>query len=169
MNEFENLVSQIKQEPIVLDCGTTVDEWKGETFRITKTTKGVLYHTFGGYSVFCTPEIQSLYGTLSDYVERKHIYEKLEGQEKENVELALSALSYCLSLPSFVCGDAEFLFDTARYIVKYINKIYENAMSAELNVESSSDNEKNIAFKNAYIEGEKLVDHIRKEFDKIEE
>lgn len=167
--DFEILVGKIKNEPIALDCGTTVDEWKGDTFRITKTTTGVLYHTYGGYSVFCTPEIQSLYGTLADYVEQKHIYEKLDGQEKENVELVLSALSYCLSLPSFVCGDANFLFNIAGYIVKYINDTFDNAMNAELKEETEEDIKKNIAFKSAIIEGENLFEQLREELDNTPE
>ena len=41
LREYESLVGQIKHEPVVLDCGKEIDEWSGDTFRITKTNKGV--------------------------------------------------------------------------------------------------------------------------------
>jgi hypothetical protein len=167
LREYESLVGQLKHEPIVLDCGKEVDEWAGETFRITKTTTGVLYHTYGGYSVFCTPNIKSLYETLCDYVDNKDEYAKLEGEDRDNHELALSALSYCINLPSFVCSDAGFLYDTAGHIVKYIREMSEQLLNAPLREETPEDLQANEEFRQATLATKELVDEISKEVEEI--
>lgn len=167
LREYESLVGQLKHEPIVLDCGKEVDEWAGETFRITKTTTGVLYHTYGGYSVFCTPNIKSLYETLCGYVDNKDEYAKLEGEAKENIELCLSALSYCISLPSFVCGDANFLFDTAGHVITYLREMSDKLLNAELKEETAEDLELNAAYRDAELGMRNLVDQISEEVKEI--
>ena len=167
LREYESLVGQLKHEPIVLDCGKEVDEWAGETFRITKTTTGVLFHTYGGYSVFCTPNITSLYKTLVNYVEKKDEYAKLEGEAKEIHELSLSALAYCVNLPSFVCSDEAFLYDTAGHIVKYLREIQDQLLNAPLHEETPEDLQTNEEFRQATLATKELVDEISKEVEEI--
>lgn len=167
LREYESLIGQLRHEPIVLDCGKEVDEWAGETFRITKTTTGIMYHTYGGYTVFCTPNIKSLYETLCDYVDNKDEYAKLEGEAKENLKLTLSALSYCISLPSFVCGDANLLFDTASNIVKYLREVSDKLLNAELKEETAEDLELNAAYRDAELGMRNLVDQIGEEVEEI--
>ena len=167
LREYESLIGQLRHEPIVLDCGKEVDEWAGETFRITKTTTGVMYHTYGGYTVFCTPNIKSLYETLCDYVDNKDEYAKLEGEAKENHELTLSALSYCISLPSFVCSDANLLFDTAGSIVTYLREMSDKSLNAVLKEETAEDLELNAAYRDAELGMRDLVDQISEEVEEI--
>jgi hypothetical protein len=167
LREYECLVGQLKHEPIVLDCGKEVDEWAGDTFRITKTTTGVLFHTYGGYSVFCTPNITSLYETLVDYVENKDEYVKLEGEDRENHELALSALAYCINLPSFVCSDEAFLYDTAKRIVEYLREMSEQLISQPLREETPEDLEANQAYRDAELGIRDFVDQVSKEVKEI--
>lgn len=167
LREYESLVGQLKHEPIVLDCGKEVDEWTGETFRITKTTTGVLFHTYGGYSVFCTPNITSLYETLVNYVEKKDEYNKLEGEAKETHDLALSALAYCVNLPSFVCSDEAFLYDTAGHIIKYLREIQEQLLNTPLREETPEDLQANEEFRQATLATKELVDEISKEVEEI--
>ena len=167
LREYESLVGQLKHEPIVLDCGKEVDEWVGETFRITKTTTGVLFHTYGGYSVFCTPNITALYETLVDYVENKDEYAKLEGEDRENHELALSALAYCINLPSFVCSDEAFLYDTAKRIVEYLREMSEELINQPLREETSEDLEANQAYRDAELGIRDFVDQVSKEVKEI--
>lgn len=167
LREYESIVGQLKHEPIALDCGKEVDEWTGETFRITKTTTGVLFHTYGGYSVFCTPNITSLYETLVNYVDNKDEYAKLEGEAKEMHELSLSALAYCVNLPSFVCSDEAFLYDTAGHIVKYLREMQDQLLNAPLHEETPEDLQANEEFRQATLATKELVDEISKEVEEI--
>lgn len=167
LREYESLVGQLKHEPVVLDCGKEVDEWAGETFRITKTTTGILFHTYGGYSVFCTPNITSLYETLNNYVEKKDEYEKLEGEARDNHELELSALSYCINLPSFVCSDANFLYDTAGHIITYLREMSESLLQMPLHEETEEDLKANQEYRDATLATKELVNEISKEVEVI--
>lgn len=169
LRDYESLVGQLKHETVELEIGKKVDEWAGETFRLTKTTHGVLYHTYGGYSVFCTPNITSLYETLCDYIDNKEEYDKLEGEAKDNLELTLSALSYCISLPSFVCSDANFLFDTAGSIVAYLREISDKLLNTELKDETVEDVKANEAYKEAELGVRSLVSQIDEEVKAIKE
>ena len=74
-----------KVEPIVLEMGKAIDgkTWKGETFDLTKTTHGILYHVYGGYSIFVTPNNVALYETLDDLIEHQDAYNKFTGKEKD--------------------------------------------------------------------------------------
>ena len=167
LREYESLVGQIKHEPVVLDCGKEIDEWSGDTFRITKTNKGVLYHTYGGYSVFCTPNIKSLYETLCDYVDNKDEFSKLEGVEKENIELALSALTYCINLPSFICSDSELLFSIAGRVVEYLRETSDKLLNVPLKEESIEDVKLNEAYREAELGMRNLVNQVDEEVKEI--
>ena len=100
---------QLGVEPIEFDCGTPLEgqEFKGETFEIVKTSKGVLYKMYGGYVIFVTPNNKALYETLCDYIDHKDEYEKLEGELKEQFDLNLSAIAYVLNAPLFAFTSPE--------------------------------------------------------------
>lgn len=167
LREYESLVGQLKHEPIVLDCGKEVDEWAGETFRITKTTTGIMYHTYGGYSVFCTPNITGLYETLNDIVENKDKYEKLEGEERDAYELELSAKAYCLSLPVYAFSDPTFMYKTAEHVIKWLRETSEQLLNVELKEESEEDLTANQEFRDATLATKELVDEISKGVEEI--
>jgi hypothetical protein len=127
---------QLMIEPTELDCGTKTDEFESDTYRVTITNRGVLYHEKGGYSIFVTPAMKSLYDTLADIVVNKDKYANLEGEEKENYETALSAVAYCLALPKFVFSDGDFTYKIATMVVEFIKKEYDRLMNEELQEET---------------------------------
>lgn len=167
LREYESLVGQLKHEPIVLDCGKEVDEWAGETFRITKTTTGIMYHTYGGYTVFCTPNITGLYETLNDIVENKDKYDKLEDEERDAYELELSARAYCLSLPVYAFSDPTFMYKTAEHVIKWLRETSEQLLNVELKEETEEDLTANQEFRDATLATKELVDEISKEVEDI--
>ena len=136
IDEALSLKGQMGVEPVALDCGREVDEWKGETFRITLTDKGVLYHEYGGYSVFVTPNNVALYGALEDLVVNREHYEKLEGEEKENFDSLLAIIAYNLSLPRISFMDREFPQEIAVRTMEFLQKKCEELMSEELKEET---------------------------------
>ena len=129
--------SEMSVEPIELNVGKRIDGWKGETFEIVKTDRGCLYHEYGGYSIFVTFDNNTaLYRTLCDYVDNRRTYETLDEEEKARYELTLQAVAYCLSVPKFCFTDAEFTFDLASMVVKFLREQYEKYIDEPLQDET---------------------------------
>ena len=127
-----------KVEPIVLEMGKAIDgkTWKGDTFELTKTTHGILYHVYGGYSIFVTPNNVALYETLDDLIEHQDAYSKFTGKEKEDFELNLSCIAYILNVPLFSFSSAEFSFSIATQVIQFLQKTYDEAMKEPLKDET---------------------------------
>lgn len=151
---------QLGVEPIELDCGKKIDEWSGETFRLTKTDKGILYHQFGGYSIFVTPNNKALYETLCDYIDHKEEYEKLEGELKEQFDLQLSAITYCLSVPLYCFSDFKFTYRIAIDVIDFLKSTFDSLMNEPLKEETSPEDAE---FKEATLSLEALKEDIAKE------
>lgn len=136
ISDLLSVKGQMGIEPIALDCGKEVDEWRGETFRITLTDKGVLYHEYGGYSVFVTPNNVALYDVLSDLVVNKEEYAELEGESRENFESLLTIIAYNVSLPRVSFLDKDYPQEIALKTMEFLRKMYDDLMSKELQDET---------------------------------
>jgi hypothetical protein len=136
IGDLLSVKGQMGVEPIALDCGKEVDEWRGETFRITLTDKGVLYHEYGGYSVFVTPNNIALYDVLADLVENKEEYAELDGEKKENFESLLAIIAYNVSLPRIAFLDKDFPQEIALKTIEFLRKMYDDLMNKELQEET---------------------------------
>lgn len=149
-------------EPILLDCGKAIEGkcFKGETFELTKTNKGILYHVFGGYSIFVTQNNVALYETLDDLIENQEVYNKLEGKEREDFDLNLSAIGYVLDVPLFAFSNAEFTFDLASKVIQYLQKVYDDAMTTPLQEETVKEDQE---FKDAIIGMENIKEALNEE------
>lgn len=153
---------QLGVEPIEFDCGTPLEgqEFKGETFEIVKTSKGVVYKMYGGYVIFVEPQNKALYETLCDYIDHKEEYEQLEGEMKEQFALELSAMAYCLNVPLFCFNDAEFTFKIATMVIDFLKSTFDELIGKPLQEENiEEDNE----FKDATLALEELKEQIAKE------
>lgn len=139
-DEAISIKGQMDIEPTELDCGKKIDEFKGETYRISLTDRGVLYHEYGGYSIFATPRTKALYDTLSDVVVNKDEYAKAEGEDKERLELTLSAIGYCLAVPRLAFTDVDLTFDIAGKVVDFIKNKYDTLMNEPLRNETPIEN-----------------------------
>ncbi len=151
-----------KVEPIVLDCGKAIDGkvFKGDTFEMVKTNKGILYHLYGGYSIFVTPNNNALYETLDDLIENQATYAALTGEEREDFDLNLSAISYVLDIPVFAFSSADFTFKIAEETVKYLQSVYDNSMKAELQEETVEQDQE---FKDAVLGLETIQEALKEE------
>lgn len=160
IDEALSLKGQMGVDPIALDCGKEENEWAGKTFRITLTNKGVIYHEYGGYSVFVTPNNEALYNVLVDLVENKEKYAKLEGEEAENFSALLTIIAYNLSFPRISFMDREFPQEIAIRTMEFIRKMYEDLMNEELQEETPKENEE---FKDATMALGELNESLDKE------
>ena len=149
-------------EPIVLDCGKAIEGkvFKGETFELSKTNKGICYHIFGGYSIFVTQNNIALYETLDDLIENQETYNKLTGQEREDFDLHLSALTYVLDVPLFAFSSAEFTYEIADKVVKFLQKTYDDAMAQPLQEETVFEDQE---FKDAVLGMENIKEALNEE------
>jgi hypothetical protein len=163
IDEALSLKGQMGVGPIALDCGKEEDEWKGETFRITLTSKGVLYHEYGGYSVFVTPNNSALYDVLSDLVINKEEYATLEDEKKENFESLLAIIAYNLSLPRIAFLDKDFPQEIALKTMSFLQKMYEDLMNKELQEETPKEDTE---FKEATLAIEDLKSSLDKDVKK---
>ena len=149
-------------EPIVLDCGKAIEGkvFKGETFELSKTNKGICYHCFGGYSIFVTHNSIALYETLNDLIENQETYNKLEGKERDDFDLNLSCIAYILNVPLFSFSSAEFSFSIATQVIQFLQKTYDDAMKEPLKDETPDDD---LQFKEAVLGLEEVKEALKEE------
>ena len=160
IDEALSLKGQMGVDPIALDCGTETDEWAGDTFRITLTNKGVLYHEYGGYSVFVTPNNAALYEALSDLVTNKENYAKLEGEQAENFKALLTIIAYNLSIPRISFMDKDFPQEIAIRTMEFLRKMYDELMEQPLQDETPKED---AAFKDVALSLEELNESLDEE------
>ena len=160
IDEALSLKGQMGVEPIALDCGKEEEEWAGNTFRITLTNKGVLYHEYGGYIVFVTPNNTALYDVLSDLVKNKEEYAKLEGEQAENFKSLLTIIAYNLSIPRISFMDKDFPQEIAIKTMQFLQKMYEELMEQPLQEETPKED---AVFKEATLAVKELNDAIKEE------
>lgn len=149
-------------EPIVLDCGKAIEGkvFRGETFELTKTNKGILYHSFSGYSIFITQNNISLYETLDDLIENQETYNQLTGKEREDFDLNLSAIVYVINIPLFAFSSAELTFDLATKVIQFLQKTYDDAMAQPLQEETVHEDQE---FKDAVLGMENIKEALNEE------
>lgn len=147
-------------EPILLDCGKEIKYWKGQTFELVKSNKGILYHVYGGFNIFVTPNNVALYETLDDLIENQETYNKLTGQEREDFDLHLSALTYVLNVPLFAFFNAEFTYDIATKVIQFLQKTYDDAITQPLQEETIQEDQE---FKDAVLGLEEVKEALKEE------
>ena len=139
-----------------LSLGKELGRFEGETFYIAEHEFGALYHVYNSMEIAVNMSQTSLYETLIDLVRNKDVYEKLEGEEKENFELSMSVMIYILNCPLYSFSSIEFTFSVAETIIKQLRLIYEKAMSADLQEETKEEDK---LFENAA----KAIDMLKKD------
>ena len=122
-----------------LSLGKELGRFEGETFYIAEHEFGALYHVYNSMEIAVNMSQTSLYETLVDMVRNKDVYEKLEGEEKKNFELSMSAMIYILNCPLYSFSSIEFTFSVAETIIKQLRLIYGKAMGAELQEETKEE------------------------------
>ena len=155
-----SLKGQLDVEPLELNVGKRIDDFSGNAFEIVKTDRGIMYHEFGGYTIFTTPANEALYVMLADYVDNKDEYKKLDGEEKEIFDLNLSVIEHCLTVPKYAFVDVDFTYDISEKIINFLKSSFEKAMNADLQEETIAEDEQ---FKQATLALEDIKEQIKKE------
>ena len=157
--KVEKVVEDVTALPIP-KLGKELGRFEGETFYIAEHENGVLYHVYNSMDLIIRPNITSGYETLVDLVRNQELYYKLTGEEKESFELNISAISFVLSLPTFVFSSGELTFDIATMIIKFLQKSFDDAMKQPLQDEEF---EKDREFQDAVIGLEDVKSALKEE------
>ena len=97
---------------------------------------------------------------LDDLIENQEVYNKLTGQEREDFDLHLSALTYVLDVPLFAFSNAEFTYEIAEKVVKFLQKTYDDAISQPLQEETVQEDQE---FKDAVLGLEEVKEALKEE------
>ena len=165
IDELVSLKGQLDHEPTIVYLPTkdVEKQFKGETYEMNIMKDGTaVYHTYGGYTVVARPNLTSLAGTIEEYVNSQDYVLTLSDEEKENLQLSLSAFSYIMSLPTLAFSDLAFTYDIAGSIVSFLRDKSETLMNEELKDETPDDVVQNEQFKAASVSLQKLQEDIKK-------
>ena len=141
-----------------LSLGKELGRFEGETFYIAEHEFGALYHVYNSMEIAVNMSQTSLYETLTDLVRNKDVYEKLEGEEKKNFELSMYAMIYILDCPLYSFSSIEFTYSVAETIIKQLRLVYEKAMGAELQEETTEEDKR-------FEAAAKAVESLKKDFE----
>lgn len=152
IDELVSLKGQLDHEPAIVYLPTkdVEKQFNGETYEMSIMKDGTaVYHTYGGYTVVAKPNLTSLAGTIEEYVNSQDYVLELSDEEKENLQLSLSAFSYIMSLPTFAFSDLGFTYDIAGNIVSFLKEKSEILLNEELKGETEDDILSNEQFRTA--------------------
>ena len=152
IDELVSLKGQIEHEPTIvyLPVKDVEKKFSGDTFEMSIMKDGTaVYHTYGGYTVVANPNLTSLAGTIEEYVNSQDYVLELSDEEKENLQLSMSAFSYIMSLPTFAFSDLAFTYDIAGSIVSFLREKSEILLNEELKGETEDDILANEQFRTA--------------------
>lgn len=134
LDDLLSVKGQLDVKETLLDVGEEQKSLEGTSYRISVTDKGVLYHEYGGYSLFVTPNISQIWFPLMDMVANREKYENDE--DKDSINKVIMAILYCIAAPRISLLDAEYTVKTANMMIDMISKTYNEMMSKELKEET---------------------------------
>ena len=121
--------------------GKELGRFQGATFYIAEYEYAILFHVYNSMDFIVRPSQVSCYQKLADYVRNKELYEKLEGEEKDNFEFELALITYVLISPLYAFISADFTYDIAKCVTGHLEKlIEENFKNVSLQEETPDEN-----------------------------
>lgn len=140
------------------------DVYKGDTFEMYSSSKGVVYRTYGGYTLYADRNSGNagLCGIIDDITKGQIEQEGLTEEQKGYLNNAISALTYCLNAPLLCSNNAELMFDVATHIVDYLIKLQEKYIEDEQELQEET-YEEDEEFKEASIAIEDIKKAISEE------
>ena len=84
----------------------------------------------------------------------------MAGQERDDFDLHLSALTFVLDVPLFAFSSAEFTYEIAEKVVKFLQKTYDDAMAQPLQEETVQEDQE---FKDAVLGLEEVKEALKEE------
>jgi hypothetical protein len=165
IDELLSLKGQLDHEPTImhLPIKNIEKSLSSDTFEMHVMKDGTaVYHVYGGLTITAAPNLQSLNGTITEYVNSQEYVTTMNEEDKEAFDLDLSAFGYIMSLPMLAFSDPEFKYNIASTIVQYLREKSEDLLAQELKEETIEDAQDNQRFKDATLALEELNEEIKK-------
>ena len=142
LNELMSLKGQLDVKPVRL-CVEEKDvlkEYDFDSYRYVRCKGGILYQMAGGYSVYVTPRMVSLYKHLDQLLSLKDDYDNLSEELKNAYSTLVSATQFVMSLPVCSPSSDKMFFGIAGDIAERLNDMVSELMDKDLQEETHEEN-----------------------------
>lgn len=139
----------VKEAELIVEKKDTIKEYDFDSFKYIRNKKGILLHCKGGYDLFVSPRMQTLYNHLSQILYWKDQYEDLPKSSKSIYDSVFSATFAVCSIPCNSFLDDTFAFDMAGKYIAFIREHTEKLLNTPLqeeDYEKDCDFEDNVKF-----------------------
>lgn len=161
LRELLNTKAELDHEPVLLNIGEVKDEksdvFRGKEYGVVRTDRGILYHEYGGYSIFVAPNNTVLYDTLECFLEDRSDEEGISKEEKEEREARNEVLSFAIGVPRLIFFSVDTTISVTQRLMDSLDKAVKEAEDAALEDEDIEENE---AFREATLELERLKKEV---------
>ena len=164
IRELLETKAQIDNTPLILNMGEVENEsedvFRADEYEVVKTDRGILYHEYGGYSIFVAPNNKIIYDILSIFLEERADEDGISEEEKNDRKERDDALSFTLGIPRLAFIDVDTTIALTTCLVENIERAVANSMDAPL---QDDDIEANEEFRENALELEELKKKLKEE------
>ena len=164
IRELLETKAQIDNTPLILNMGEVDNEsedvFRADEYEVVKTDRGILYHEYGGYSIFVAPNNKIIYDILSIFLEERADEDGISEEERRDRKERNDALSFTLGIPRLAFIDVDTTIALTTCLVENIERAVANSMDAPL---QDDDIEANEEFRENALELEKLKKELKEE------
>ena len=111
IRELLETKAQIDNTPLILNMGEVENEsedvFRADEYEVVKTDRGILYHEYGGYSIFVAPNNKIIYDILSIFLEERTDEDGISEKERNDRKERNDALSFTLGIPRLAFIDVD--------------------------------------------------------------
>ena len=164
IRELLETKAQIDNTPLILNMGEVDNEsedvFRADEYEVVKTDRGILYHEYGGYSIFVAPNNKIIYDILSIFLEERADADGISEEERKDRKERNDALSFTLGIPRLAFIDVDTTIALTTCLVENIERAVANSMDAPL---QDDDIEANEEFRENALELERLKKELKEE------
>ena len=164
IRELLETKAQIDNTPLILNMGEVENEsedvFRADEYEVVKTDRGILYHEYGGYSIFVAPNNKIIYDILSIFLDERADEDGISEEEKKDRKDRNDALSFTLGIPRLAFIDVDTTIALTTCLVENIERAVANSMDAPL---QDDDIEANEEFRENALELEELKKKLKEE------
>lgn len=164
IDKLMSLKGQLDIEPTLLNIEVkdVIKECDFDAYKIISTKKGILYKTYGGYSVFVKPQMSTLYKHLTNIMELEDNKDSLDEQSEVNLSVLIYITSMIIHVPLYAFSKDEWMFEIFDCVKGVLEKSIKESLDAPLEDE---DHEANAEYK----EKVEFAEQLKKDMEEVDE